>query len=404
MPFLFEGPTVKIQAPPAPPAAPGLTAEERELLDLERQLGLVNLEIQREQQAQDQAVRTALERQFGGPLAEVLANQVFQQSRLQSGVQGEQAAAVEQARLEREAIARLSGVAPAELAARQFLDQLELGSLTRTVQRKALEQADAERAAFIAATGMTPEAAQAQEAAFQQRIRGPLQARFEKGLAGTLPVSPALERSLDEQRMELEGSLLQRFGPGALIPSPGNPAMAALAEFDKRAIELRTAAREGAIGEAEQFGFSLQPATERIRQSRAAALSSAGTGGLAGALPDRLTGREFLGAPITSPIPTLIPFTQRSLLQTPPQFANVRGALAGQRAFEFAPQMAGYEGNLNYLNTINQARIGAAGAQAQGLGQLLSSLVGAGGTLGAAALMRNSPRWGFARPGTQYPF
>ena len=351
MGWLFESPSVKIEAPPAPPAAPGLSPQEQEILDLERQLGDLNLEIQREQRAQETATRTALETAFGKPLADVFAEQAVGQNRLLTGLQTGQ---------------------EANLA----------------LQLRAIAQAEAEREAFTKATGMTPEEAAAQEAVYQQRIRGPLQERFERGLRGELPVSPALSRSLDEQEQLLHAKLREQFGPG--YETPGSPALPVLLDFAKRRIELETASREGAISEAEQIGFSLMPSVQRALGARGTAVGTSGP----------------LGAAIgsTNPLAAILPFSQRSMFQTPEQFGRIQGTLAGQRAFEFAPQMTGYQNQANFANMVNQAQIGAAGARAQAQGGLLGSLVGTGGTLGAAYMMRNQPRYTYPWPSTNFQY
>lgn len=327
MSWLFGAPEVNIEAPPPAPAAPGLTPQEEELLNLEYQLGLANYQTVLDQQTQDAAVRAELEALFGMPLSQLMAEQTFAQTGLFSSFQA--------------------------------------------AQQAELDRAEAERQAFIDATGMTPEDAQAQEAAYQIQIRGPLQARFLAGLSGTLPVSPALLRSLNEQETELRASLLEALGPGYETSSAG---IQALADFSKRRAELETASREGAISEAEQFGFGLQPATERIRLARQGAMGGVGPQG--------------------SPLSAVLPFSQRNVYGSPSQFGDVRGGRAAQRAFEFAPMMAGYQGALGFNQGLNTAQYGAAGAQAQAAGNLWGGLLGSGGTLSAAYLTRPGGAWG----------
>jgi len=69
--------------------------------------------------------------------------------------------------------------------------------------------------------------------------------RQRKALAGELPVSPALEREIEEQRKRLEEELSARLGPNWRLTTPGQQAWS---EFQKRAELLREEARRGQIG------------------------------------------------------------------------------------------------------------------------------------------------------------
>jgi len=63
-----------------------------------------------------------------------------------------------------------------------------------------------------------------------------------KAIKGELPVSPALERSIGEQKQLLEEQLSAKLGPNWRQTTPG---IQALSEFEKRAEDLREAARRG---------------------------------------------------------------------------------------------------------------------------------------------------------------
>lgn len=91
---------------------------------------------------------------------------------------------------------------------------------------------------------LTPEQQQ------QQQIESKLRERTLAALEGNLPVDPALERSLTEGRATLGETLLRQLGPGYETSTPG---IQALAEFNKRAEELRFGARTGALSLSEQL-------------------------------------------------------------------------------------------------------------------------------------------------------
>ena len=70
-------------------------------------------------------------------------------------------------------------------------------------------------------------------------------------LRGELPVSPALTRSLTEDRQNLEARLRRELGPGFATSTPG---IQALAEQELRGNELLESARRGDLTLAEQLG------------------------------------------------------------------------------------------------------------------------------------------------------
>src|SRR5919106_2491547 len=82
----------------------------------------------------------------------------------------------------------------------------------------------------------------------QEEIESKLRERTLAALEGNLPVDPALDRSIEEGRLTLRDVLARQLGPGFETSTPG---IQALAEFEKRAEELRFGARTGALTTAE---------------------------------------------------------------------------------------------------------------------------------------------------------
>ena len=365
---------VRVEAPPPPPppppapSYPGPTPEELDLYKAQRGLLEENLAIARRQQALQE---------------QQLAREEATRGRIDVAVGGIENYIAEQARQ----AAELAGLS------RQQIER-EL-SLTNQVY----QQAQDARKAYIDATGMTPEAAQALEGKQQLDVSQQLYGRYQKALRGELPVSPGLERSLGEQRETLVNSLLGSLGPGYMLSTPGQRA---LAEFDKRAEELRDQARTGAIGEAEQYAYALTPATQRAAQAYGGALG---------------TGAATRG--IVSPSAGLVLPTQYfapsmpQYVGTPPQLDPLLASFGAERANQYGGALVpyntavqsgnmGYRGMLDYTNMLNQGRFGVAGARAQAQGNLLASLIGAGGMVaGAAALPSGS---GAVIPRSGYPY
>jgi len=77
--------------------------------------------------------------------------------------------------------------------------------------------------------------------------------RSQQALAGTLPVSPALEADLAAQEKAIADSLSQRLGPNWMLSTPGIKTMA---EFKQKAELLREEARRGAISTGEALLYS----------------------------------------------------------------------------------------------------------------------------------------------------
>lgn len=100
--------------------------------------------------------------------------------------------------------------------------------------------------------------------ASQQRqadLQKKLEERSLAALEGTLPVDPALERELEQGRIDLVEQLRKQLGPGFATSTPG---IQALAEFDKRAKELRASARTGQLTLAEQLSGAREQRTENV--------------------------------------------------------------------------------------------------------------------------------------------
>ena len=77
--------------------------------------------------------------------------------------------------------------------------------------------------------------------------------RQRDALAGDLPVSPALEREIEDQGKTLRERLQRQLGPGFESSSPG---IEALQIFEQRSLELREGARTGQISLATQLGIA----------------------------------------------------------------------------------------------------------------------------------------------------
>lgn len=102
-----------------------------------------------------------------------------------------------------------------------------------------------------------------------EAIERKLRERTLAALEGNLPVDPALERGIDEGRLNLRESLRKQLGSGFETSTPG---IEALENFRKRAEELRYGARTGQLTLSEQ----LSGAREAQSAQRFGNISSAG--------------------------------------------------------------------------------------------------------------------------------
>lgn len=99
----------------------------------------------------------------------------------------------------------------------------------------------------------------------QQEITGMMQERTLKALRGELPIDPAIERWISEGRQTLGDQLRANLGSGYLTSTPG---IQALAEFDKRANEIRSAAQRDALYNTNQLQMAGQQYSGQLEQMR----------------------------------------------------------------------------------------------------------------------------------------
>lgn len=122
-------------------------------------------------------------------------------------------------------------------------------------------------------TGMTPEQLNSYELLLGQ------QERQAQALAGELPISPALEKSLAGQRTQMEEALAQRLGPNWMSTTAGQQAITA---FDEKTSLLQEEARRGQLEGGAGIALMQQGALGDV--SNRAYQQTAGFGGLQGGL------------------------------------------------------------------------------------------------------------------------
>lgn len=83
--------------------------------------------------------------------------------------------------------------------------------------------------------------------------------RTQQALAGELPIDSSLLRELEEGRSSLSDVLRKNLGSGFETSTPG---IESLADFDKRAIELKEGARRGDLSLAEQLGMARETSNQ----------------------------------------------------------------------------------------------------------------------------------------------
>jgi len=101
-------------------------------------------------------------------------------------------------------------------------------------------------------------------------------------LQGNAPVDPALEDNLAKQETQLRGMLSKQLGPGYETSSAG---IEQLSNFNKKAEELRSAARHGQLSLYEQLGLSQQASMDNSLNNffnRSVSLSSLPMQGISG--------------------------------------------------------------------------------------------------------------------------
>ena len=131
-----------------------------------------------------------------------------------------------------------------------------------------IQMTDEERRA-----GMTPEQLNAYELLLGQ------QERQAQALAGELPISPALQKSLASQRTQMEEALAQRLGPNWMSTTAGQQAITA---FDEKASLLQEEARRGQLEGGAGIALMQQGALGDV--SNRAYQQAAGFGGMRGGL------------------------------------------------------------------------------------------------------------------------
>lgn len=114
-------------------------------------------------------------------------------------------------------------------------------------------------------TGYRPSADLSARQASENEINNLMRNRTLSALKGELPVDPALERSISENRATLEASLRGNLGSGYATSTPGQTA---LADYEKRAEELRMAQRRDQLTTGEGIRLAGEDLNNRIGSSR----------------------------------------------------------------------------------------------------------------------------------------
>ena len=114
-------------------------------------------------------------------------------------------------------------------------------------------------------TGYRPTADTQSRLDSETEINNLMRNRTLSALKGELPVDPALERSISENRATLEASLRGNLGSGFATSTPGQ---SALADYEKRAEELRMAQRRDQLSTGEGIRLAGEDLNNRIGSSR----------------------------------------------------------------------------------------------------------------------------------------
>lgn len=114
-------------------------------------------------------------------------------------------------------------------------------------------------------TGYRPTQQQQSRIDSENEINNLMRNRTLAALKGELPVDPALERSIAENRTTLEAQLRGNLGSGFATSTPGQ---SALADYDKRAEELRQAQRRDQLTTGEGIRLAGEDLSNRINSSR----------------------------------------------------------------------------------------------------------------------------------------
>ena len=191
---------------------------------------------------------------------------------------------------------------------------------------------------------LSPEARAHQEKlkelqAQQDQITQMMNERTLKALNGELPVDPALERELQQGRLTLQDTLTKNLGTGYSTSTPG---IQALADFDKRAEELRYMSRRDQLQGGAQVGLAEQQFTNNLNQ-----MQFGNTIGL-------------------------------------DQLPNATAAALSGASQSFNSAVNPYLQDRQFGLTAGMSNAQAASAASQGEGQLFGSGIGAAATVGAA--------------------
>lgn len=114
-------------------------------------------------------------------------------------------------------------------------------------------------------TGYRPTADAQRQLDSTNEINNLMRTRTLAALKGELPVDPALERSIGENRATLENTLRGNLGTGYATSTPG---MQSLSDFDKRAEELRMQQRRDQLSTGEGIRLAGEDLNNRVSSSR----------------------------------------------------------------------------------------------------------------------------------------
>lgn len=134
-------------------------------------------------------------------------------------------------------------------------------------------------------------------------------------LAGKLPVSPGLEKSLKQEEQTLRDKLSSQLGAGYETSSPG---IEALSKFSENAEALREGARTGQLTLAEQLGMARSQQVDYERLTSNDYLRQISTG-------DALTMAGAYGQVASGVGQAIQPYVQQRQMQMQASMANAQG-------------------------------------------------------------------------------
>lgn len=262
---------------------------------------------------------------------------------------------------------------PEEQALRQA--QLELVQQQRSIATEMLRRQNLLEGEMMRSQGMEPVTDEAgnivgyRPTAENQRLRDSeaeinnlMRTRTLAALKGELPVDPALERSIAENRATLEATLRGNLGSGYATSTPG---MQSLADFDKRAEELRVAQRRDQLTTGEGLRLAGEDLNNRV--------SSARFGNIVGLSGVPAAGAGILstaGAGLTPGLQNILGNTGMTLQDIISGRSNDTNRWLGQLDADTRRYIA----QLTGVNSANELNRRAEIADNAGTGQLLGSL------------------------------